>query len=65
MKTNVGGFDGMLRSLLFVLALCFGVMTGSWWLTIPTAILFVTAMIKWCPLYDMFDINTNKETAKS
>jgi hypothetical protein len=65
MKTNVGGFDGMLRSLLFVLALCFGVMTGSWWLTIPTAILFVTAMIKWCPLYDMFDINTNKETTKS
>jgi hypothetical protein len=65
MKTNVGGFDGILRSLLFVLALCFGVMTGSWWLTIPTAILFVTAMIKWCPLYDMFDINTNKETTKS
>jgi hypothetical protein len=65
MKTNIGGFDGMLRSLLFVLALCFGVMTGSWWLTIPTAILFVTAMIKWCPLYDMFDINTNKETTKS
>jgi hypothetical protein len=65
MKTNIGGFDGMLRSLLFVLALCFGVMTGSWWLTIPTTILFVTAMIKWCPLYDMFDINTNKETTKS
>lgn len=65
MKTNVGGFDGMFRTLLFVLALCYGVMTGSWWLAIPTAVLFATAIIKWCPLYDMFGITTEKETPKA
>jgi hypothetical protein len=62
MKSNVSAFDGWFRTLLFVLALCYAVMAGgrTWLWVIPTAVLFVTAVLKWCPLYETFGISTNK-----
>lgn len=63
MKSNVSAFDGWFRSLLFIVSLCYAVMVGgsSWLWVIPTTILFATAVLAWCPLYEMLGINTNKE----
>lgn len=60
MENNVGAIDGLLRTLLFVIAVCVAVMTGQWVWLIPTGILFATAVIFWCPLYAITGVNTNK-----
>ncbi len=60
MKTNVGEFDGAFRTLLFVVAIIFAIMTGQWIWTIPGAILFATAVVSWCPLYAMLGISSDK-----
>ena len=60
MKTNMGPFDGYLRSLLFILSLIFSVMTGQWWWAIPGAILFATAILTWCPAYALLDTISHK-----
>lgn len=63
MKTNVGPFDGWFRILLFLAAVCYGILAGgnSWVWIIPTAVLFATAVLAWCPLYEMLGVNTNKD----
>jgi len=62
MKTNIGAFDGWFRTLLFIVSLCAGVLLGgyAWLWAIPTAILFATAVLTWCPLYEAVGINTSK-----
>jgi Protein of unknown function (DUF2892) len=60
MENNMGAFDGYFRTLLFVLAVMFWVMTGQWVWMIPTGILFATAILSWCPIYAITGINTNK-----
>jgi hypothetical protein len=62
MKRNVSAFDGWFRTLLFILSLCYAILVGgsSWYVMIPTALLFITAVLAWSPLYEMFGINTNK-----
>ena len=67
MNANVGAFDGWFRTLLFVASLCYAILVGgsSWFFVIPTAILFATAFLMWCPLYEMFGINTNKDRAST
>ena len=60
MKPNVNEFDGYFRSLLFIIAVILVVMGASWYWLIPTAVLFATATVAWCPLYAMFGINTIK-----
>ena len=61
MKTNLGGFDGAFRTLLFVLAIIYVItFDGSWLWLIPGAIFFATATLTWCPLYAMFGIDTDK-----
>lgn len=59
MKSNVGEIDGFFRTLLFVLSLCYAIMSGVWWLVIIGAILFATAIGSWCPIYETTGINTN------
>jgi hypothetical protein len=63
MKANVGSFDGWFRILLFIISLGFAVLSGGsvWLWVIPTGILFLTAVLTWCPLYDVLGISTNKE----
>jgi len=64
MKSNLSEFDGFFRSLLFIVALIWAVMTGQWGWVIPTGILFATAVLTWCPVYATFGINTNNTSAK-
>ncbi len=66
MKANVGAFDGMFRTLLFIVSLCYAIMVGgsAWLLIIPTAVLFATAMLKWCPVYEITGLSTNKGSAQ-
>ena len=63
MKSNMGAFDGAFRTLLFVLAVCYAILGGSWLWVIPTAILFGTALLSWCPLYAMIGFDTHKDGA--
>jgi len=67
MTRNVGPFDGWFRSLLFVVSICYAVIVGgsAWLWVIPTAILFTTALLSWCPLYEMIGLNTNSDTKTS
>ena len=67
MKTNVGSFDGWFRTLLFILSVCYAIMIGgsSWFIVIPTAILFATAVLAWCPLYEILGLDTHKEKGAS
>jgi len=67
MKTNVGSFDGWFRTLLFTLSICYAIMAGGsgWILVALTAILFATAVLTWCPLYEMLGFNTNEEKEKA
>lgn len=60
MVTNISGPDGAIRTLLFIIAMVYVIMGGSWLWLIPGTIMLVTAMLTWCPLYDMFGINTYK-----
>lgn len=59
MKSNVGAFDGFFRTLLFVLSLCYAILSGAWWVAVIGAILFATAIITWCPIYETTGVNTN------
>lgn len=63
MKANVGDFDGWLRILLFIVAICYAILAGgyAWLWVIPATVLFATAVLMWCPLFEMFGINMNKE----
>jgi hypothetical protein len=61
MKTNVGAFDGYLRSLIFIITVVVAVLTGQWVWVIPGAILFATAVLMWCPIYAMIGFNDNTD----
>ena len=67
MKTNVGSFDGWFRILTFLAAISYTILVGgnSWVWIIPTSILFATAVLAWCPLYEMLGVNTNKDKGAS
>lgn len=60
MKTNMGAFDGAFRTLIFIVSMVVAIMTGQWAWMIPGVIFFASALLTWCPLYDMFGISTNK-----
>lgn len=63
MTKNVGAIDGYLRTLFFLITLCYAIMFGgtfAWLMVIPGAILFATVVLIWCPLYAMLGINTSK-----
>ncbi|MFO7867969.1 MAG: DUF2892 domain-containing protein [Bacteroidales bacterium] len=63
MKTNVGKKDAYIRLVIAVVLLLAGVLNivpGNWWIvtTAVAAILFVTSVIKYCPLYSVLGIQT-------
>lgn len=65
MKTNISAFDGWMRILFFIVTLFFAIFTGSTTLWIialvPGLVFFLTAVLTWCPLYDMFGIATAEQ----
>ena len=63
MKTNVGKKDAYIRLVIAALLLFAGVFNfvpGNWWIvtTAIAAILFITSVIKYCPLYSVLGIQT-------
>jgi Protein of unknown function (DUF2892) len=65
MKSNMGAFDGAFRTLLFVLAICYAILGGTWLWIIPTSILFASTLLSWCPIYAITGIDTHKDGAEA
>lgn len=57
MKTNVGGFDRILRALVGLALLGAGLYYKSWWGLVGLVPLF-TAIFRFCPAYLPIGLNT-------
>lgn len=57
MTTNVGVVDRIIRLILGVGLIAWGVMNGSWWGALGVVPL-LTATIGWCPAYLPFGLST-------
>ncbi|OHE20471.1 MAG: hypothetical protein A2525_07340 [Sulfurimonas sp. RIFOXYD12_FULL_36_11] len=57
MTKNIGKVDKVARIVVGVIFIVIGIITGSW-LGLIGIIPIVTAVINWCPLYDLLKINT-------
>ncbi|MGB5918970.1 YgaP family membrane protein [Arcobacter sp.] len=65
MNKNIGKIDKIVRIIVGVAIIAYGVMTNSW-LGVIGLIPLGTALIGWCPLYCPLKINTtcDKESCK-
>ena len=62
MKANVGGTDRIIRLILGVLLLGLFLLDGNVkYFGILGIVFILTAMIRFCPFYPLFKINTNKK----
>jgi len=61
MKKNMGITDSIIRIVLGVALAVAAYLTGWWWMYILTAILIITAVVRVCPLYMPFKLNTAKK----
>lgn len=59
MKKNVGGLDRILRFVLGLVIIIFGIVYQSWWGLVGIGPI-LTASINWCPAYLPFGISTCK-----
>lgn len=59
MKCNIGKTDRMIRIILGLLILALGAAFQALW-GILGAIPLLTAILRWCPLYEPLKINTNR-----
>jgi len=59
MNCNVGNTDRMLRIVAGIAIVAIGVFTSSWWGAIGL-VPIATGLIRWCPAYTPFGINTAK-----
>lgn len=60
MKKNVGRTDQIIRFLLAIIIAGLGLYFQSWW-GLLAIIPLVTGLARWCPLYSLLKISTNKE----
>lgn len=60
MKKNVGSADKVIRIILGVAIIAFGIYTQSWWGLVGIVPLF-TAFIGWCPAYNLLGVSTDKK----
>lgn len=61
MKPNLNFYDITLRyALVFLLGIVFGI-TQMWFFLGLAVILFITAVTGWCPLFDLFGIDHQKQ----
>ena len=60
MKQNVGGIDRIIRLVVGIALIAWGVVEGSWWGAIGIIPLF-TAVVSFCPFYPLLGISTKKE----
>ncbi len=61
MKANVGGIDRILRILVGVALVGWGIYARNWWGAIGLIPLF-TALVGWCPLYTLIGASTRKSS---
>ncbi len=61
MKKNVGSVDKIIRIILGLVIIAYGIVESSWWGLIGLVPL-LTAFMGFCPLYAPFKISTNKES---
>ncbi len=61
MKQNVGGIDRILRLVVGIALIAWGVVTQNWWGAVGIIPLF-TAVVSWCPFYPLLGISTKKES---
>jgi hypothetical protein len=60
MNINLGKTDKYIRVVAGMLAILGGIVFQSWW-GILGAVLLITALINWCPVYALFNINTRSK----
>ena len=61
MKKNIGSVDKIIRIILGVVIIAYGVIESSWWGLVGLVPL-LTAFMGFCPLYAPFKISTDKKT---
>lgn len=62
MHCNVGKVDRAIRIIIGLIIIVLGIVFQSW-LGLIGIIPLLTGIIKWCPLYLPFKINTNKKSS--
>jgi hypothetical protein len=60
MKKNVGNIDKVIRIILGVVIIVFGIYNQSWWGLVGIVPLF-TAFISWCPVYSLIGVSTDRK----
>ena len=60
MKKSVGSADKVIRIILGVAIIAFGIYNQSWWGLVGIVPLF-TAFIGWCPAYNLIGVSTDKK----
>lgn len=61
MKANVGGIDKVLRIIIGLALIGWGIYAKNWLGAIGVIPLF-TALMGWCPLYSIIGLNTKKQS---
>ena len=64
MKKNMGQVDRIIRFVIGLVIVIWGIAAGSWWGLIGL-IPLGTAFINFCPLYTLLGISTNKSQEKA
>ena len=59
MKANVGGIDKVVRIVVGLALIAWGVIAGSWWGAVGI-IPLATALMGFCPAYPLIGMNTRK-----
>ncbi len=60
MKKNVGSVDKIIRIILGIVIIAYGIIESSWWGLVGLVPL-LTAFMGFCPLYAPFKISTDKK----
>lgn len=59
MKCNVGKIDRILRIVVGLAVIAFGITANSWFGAVGVVLLF-TGIMRWCPAYIPLGISTDK-----
>lgn len=67
MKKNIGSIDKSIRLIIAVVLVASyfaGLVTGSWGILalVVAAVMALTSLVNFCPLYGLFGINTARKT---
>ncbi len=63
MKSNVGGIDKILRVVVGLAIIGWGVVTHNWWGAVGIVPL-LTGVMNFCPAYSLLGVNTCKKSTQ-